>query len=201
MGCCCVCARGHGGGGGRLPGLQPGLADQMQLEQALGASEASDVEAQLLVAAQASSEMEDVQEAILQAALQASLADATGVSSIPPPSTGSAGSVGGEVNVAESALLAKPLGAGNVRGEGSVSGDAVDSGRVVGGGVGGGGGTAAGGSGAGAGGGGEAAHVSDAVQMLLAMGFSLPRAVAAHSLFGEDVDSMLEYLTSDDIEP
>ena len=93
----CARGRGGGGGGGRLPGLQPGLADQMQLEQALGASEASDVEAQLLVAAQASSEMDDVQEAILQAALQASLADATGVSSIPPPSTGSAGSVGERV--------------------------------------------------------------------------------------------------------
>ena len=39
--------------------------------------------------------------------------------------------------------------------------------------------------------------VNESVQMLLAMGFSLPRAVAAHAQFGEDLDSMIEYLTGD----
>jgi hypothetical protein len=29
------------------------------------------------------------------------------------------------------------------------------------------------------------------------MGFSLPRAVQAHAQFGDDLDSMLEFLTSD----
>ena len=44
-------------------------------------------------------------------------------------------------------------------------------------------------------GGGEGeAVVSEAVQTLLAMGFSLPRAVQAHAQFGDDVDSALAYL-------
>ena len=68
----------------------------------------------------------------------------------------------------------------------------------IGGGGGGGGGAAAADVGGGGGGGGaEEAVVSEAVQTLLAMGFSLPRAVAAHAQFGDDLDSMLEYLTSD----
>ena len=44
---------------------------------------------------------------------------------------------------------------------------------------------------------GDAPPQSESVQLLLSMGFSLPRAVAAVEQFGEDIDSMLEYLTSD----
>ena len=40
----------------------------------------------------------------------------------------------------------------------------------------------------------ETAVVSEAVQNLLAMGFSLPRAVQAHAQFGDDLESMLAYL-------
>ena len=39
--------------------------------------------------------------------------------------------------------------------------------------------------------------VGESVQLLLSMGFSLPRAVQAHAMFGDDVESMLEYLTGD----
>jgi len=38
------------------------------------------------------------------------------------------------------------------------------------------------------------ALVSEAVRTLLAMGFSLPRAVQAHAQFGDDLESMLAYL-------
>ena len=58
-----------------------------------------------------------------------------------------------------------------------------------------GGGGGAGGSGGGAGL--SEGEVSETVQQLVAMGFSLPRAVQAHAQFGDDLDSMLEYLTSD----
>ena len=51
-----------------LPGLQPGLADRMQLAEAVDASEASALEAQLIQEAAASSEMDMTQDAILQGA-------------------------------------------------------------------------------------------------------------------------------------
>jgi len=35
------------------------------------------------------------------------------------------------------------------------------------------------------------------VQQLLAMGFALPRAVQAAEIFGNDLDSCLEFLTAD----
>ena len=67
-----------------LPGLEPGMADRMQLEQAATASEESALEAQLLYEVQTSSEVEATQEAILQAALRASLSDMTGQSAAGP---------------------------------------------------------------------------------------------------------------------
>ena len=59
-------------------------------------------------------------------------------------------------------------------------------------------------AGGGGGGGGEhsgaplaAAAGNPAVQQLLAMGFALPRAVQAAEIFGNDLDSCLEFLTAD----
>ena len=53
-----------------LPGLQPGLADAMQMNSALEASEQEGLEAELLKQAQADSEMEEAQAAI-EAAVRA----------------------------------------------------------------------------------------------------------------------------------
>ena len=72
----------------------------------------------------------------------------------------------------------------------------------------GGGGGGDGGDGGGGGGGGvthppvaaggdSGASASEVVQQLVAMGFPMHRAVQAHVQFGDDLDSMLEYLTSD----
>ena len=116
-----------------LPGLQPGLADAMQMNSALEASEQEGLEAELLKQAQADSEMEEAQAAI-EAAVRAESAAA-----------GGGGGGGGEHSGA-------PL---------------------------------------------AAAAGNPAVQQLLAMGFALPRAVQAFEIFGNDLDSCLEFLTAD----
>ena len=116
-----------------LPGLQPGLADAMQMNSALEASEQEGLEAELLKQAQADSEMEEAQAAI-EAAVRAESAAA-----------GGGGGGGGEHSGA-------PL---------------------------------------------AAAAGNPAVQQLLAMGFALPRAVQAAEIFGNDLDSCLEFLTAD----
>jgi hypothetical protein len=143
---------------------------------------------------QSSSEREaaEYQEAMLQAALRDSLSDLTGQSAAGPACSGSSHDEGGSH---EQAL--KPA----IGGDASV---AAGSGNKV--------------SGCHGHGADEASHgargearnaeahgvasaeghvVGESVQLLLSMGFSLPRAVQAHAQFGDDVESMLEYLTAD----
>ena len=176
-----------------LPGFQPGLADKLQVEQARDASEASALEAQLISEAARSSEMEMTQDAILQAALRASLEDMTGGTSAGPACGG--GPADGESedfwSVAKKARADvgafMPAAAREARdaagiGEPTHAPHAASS-------------DLASRASAGAVGGGEAAPVvSEAVQTLIAMGFSLARAVQAHAQFGDDVDSALAYL-------
>ena len=133
--------------------------------------------------------MEQTQEAILQAALRASLEDLTGGTSAGPACGGAplADETAWDLKVSASNQGLLPAGMESIRVAHPGSGA---------------GGDAPGGSppanplsvdharGAAAAEGAE----SEAVRMLLAMGFSLPRAVQAHAQFGDDVDSMLAYL-------
>jgi hypothetical protein len=64
------------GDGLGLPGFHPGLADRMQVEQAQQASETSAIESQLLLSARDASDVDATQDALLQAALAASAAEA-----------------------------------------------------------------------------------------------------------------------------
>ena len=64
------------GDGLGLPGFHPGLADRMQVEQAQQASETSAIESQFLSSARDASDVDATQDALLQAALAASAAEA-----------------------------------------------------------------------------------------------------------------------------
>eukprot|EP00900_Chrysochromulina_parva_P026138 jgi/Chrpa1/8158/Chrysochromulina_OHIO_Genome00001633-RA len=253
------------GDGLGLPGFHPGLADRMQVEQAQQASETSAIESQLLLSARDASDVDATQDALLQAALAASAAeagvgwaggagaacwpgagigawageaawggdasgDASGVSfggaSEPSASCGHTGSDADAVSTVASAPspfdvhdFAKPPAlpvyspwapamAPTRSAPATAAAAAVGAPFVqVGGGGGGSGGGGGGGVGGGGGGGGcggagstgsaDELSLSQEVQTLLAMGFSLPRAVQAHAQFGDDLDSMLEFLTSD----
>ena len=232
------------GDGLGLPGYQPGLADRMQVEQAQQASEASAIESELLLSVRDASDVDATQEALLQAALAASAAEARG--GLHTWGTGSAAhaaahatshaaadastdasgaSWGGESSEAawasscgttgadanggaapnpfEIGDLAKPppsctpccmptsegWPAGTAASAAMVSESATDGHRA--------------GANLGVAAAKEASGSSDElvlsqeVTTLVAMGFSLPRAVQAHAQFGDDLDSMLEYLTRD----
>jgi len=185
-----------------LPGMQPGLADRMQMSDALGASEASDVDAQVLAAARGASEVDAThdEEKMLQEALRASLSDVAGASAGGVGSTGAATFGGGEVrggpgppygygeedlDCQVSLALAKAHAAAGNGPQATAAGGGSDGGG------GGSGGQDEGGNGHGGGGG------SSTIEILLAMGFSLPRAVAAHAQFGDDLDSAVESLTAE----
>lgn len=197
-----------------LPGLEPGLADRQQLERAVDASEESALEAQLISEAASSSEMEMTQDALLQAALAASLTDMTGGTSAGPACGGahaddaivddpeydfwsSAKKARAEYDIGDfgpaavrQATVRGPAGSGYdlpphpphppAGYPSSSNHDAASA--------------STGAVGSTSGGGEGEAVVSEAVQTLLAMGFSLPRAVQAHAQFGDDVDSALAYL-------
>ena len=170
-----------------LPGLQPGLADRMQVEQAVDASETSALEAQLVSEAQSTSEMDMTQEAILQAAIRASLEDATGGTSAAPSCGGGlyddAIATDDALAVAKAEYyLAAAAAAPPPRVPAGSDAQSVAASH---------GGSSGGSSGGSAV---QGAVVSESVQMLLSMGFSLPRAVQAHAQFGDDVDSALAYL-------
>ena len=57
---------------------EPGLADRMQVESALGASESDAIESELLIAAKDASDMIATQDALLEAVLKASAEEAQG---------------------------------------------------------------------------------------------------------------------------
>jgi OTU domain-containing protein 5 len=172
-----------------LPGLEPGLADRMQIEQANRESEASALESQLLLQVQGQSmeEMDQTQEAILQAVLKRSLADMTGESSDPDAcgACEAAYEPGGvKVQLMAAAALtggdaaggSGSVGAGTAASEGGGLATATTDSAIL----------PHGG-----------AVLGESVQTLLGMGFPLPRAVEAHAHFGDDLDSCLEFLTGD----
>lgn len=164
-----------------LPGLEAGGADRQQLEAAHAASEESALEAQLLCEVQSSSEREaaSYQEAMLQAALRESMNELTG-----PSAAG-----GGASGLLYDDALEDALKTTATHGQGGGGGSSSNHGDV-----------SSGGASSGATGNSadnEGHVVGESVQLLLSMGFSLPRAVQAHAMFGDDVESMLEYLTGD----
>lgn len=163
-------ARPDVGEGLGLPGYEPGLADRMQVARAVGESEVAALDAQLLCEAQGASEMEATQEAILQAALKASLKEAQqphATDEAASSSTATTGTGASSAAAAAPPVVAPP--ASTVAPQpGALGGLDVDP-----------------------------AVLGETVRTLLAMGFSLERAVQAHALFGDDLDSSIEYLTGD----
>jgi len=189
-----------------LPGYEPGLADRMQVEEAQAASEASALEAQLMLSVADASDVDATQDALLQAALAASAAearhaqlqdcggDASGASWSGESSErawdGSCGRTGADTDAASAPNqykvqdVAKPL-PSSLPGTAQFAPTTPKGGSAA---------VDTNATGVGADG---ALALSEEVRMLLAMGFSLPRAVQAHAQFGNDLDSMLEYLTRD----
>ena len=199
-------ARADVGVGLGLPGYEPGLADRMQVDAALDASESSALETELLYAARDASDLDATQDALLAAALRESATEAGVVSYHGTGGTGWGSSSewagngtsdwadegyegslkpGTQGSADFSHLFAEPVHIKQGASNPCLSGLAPSAAE---------GGISAG-SGLGGGGGNE--QLSSAVRQLMAMGFSLPRAVQAEALFGDDMDSMLEYLTND----
>ena len=155
-------------------------------DQAQAASEDAAIETQLLSSVRDASDIDATQDALLHAALAASAAeagmsikswgDSIGVSRADSTETSWSGSGGTGCVASGASGPIKNVDAPKYSQGLATSADAVCDDALA---------------------PGDSMVLSSEVKTLLAMGFSLPSAVQAHAQFGDDLDSMLEYLTRD----
>ena len=186
-----------------LPGLQPGEADASQMRDATQASEQEAIERDLMLAAQGRSELDATQEAIEEAVMLASRAEwashnPAAAAGWYPDAMYAAGTSEGGGGEYPGGKHGKP-GASWESWEGATpsrEGREDDIPEMA----------AAHTYGGGYGGGYGADErdldvsqpvASETVQQLLAMGFPLARALHAHDMFGDNLENILEFLTTD----
>lgn len=175
-----------------LPGYRPGLADDMQMDQALGESDAAALDDQILrselktagAAGAARTAADDGgAEEMLQRALEASLAPHMA------PCTGAEAIAAASGPHTPRKVYGGAYAGGFVGGAGGAGARAPHDGATC---------ATAGPSADAASSSAAAVAPAAILQLLVDMGFSLPRAVAAHDQFGDELESSLEFLTRGD---